>query len=67
MITQSKSANMSVIFGLNILLDLSRMAATKMFGSLLTQLVLEVLSKSTWFGVIRVIQGCEGMGDIPGI
>ena len=40
---------MFVTFGLNVLLDLSKVAATKMFGALLVQLLLEVLGKSTWF------------------
>ena len=43
------------------------MAATKAFSSLLVQLVLEVLGESTWFWVVWMIQGCEGVGDIPGI
>ena len=42
-------------------------AVTLMFRLLLTQLLLEVLCKSTRFMGVRVIQGCEGMGDIPGI
>ena len=40
---------------------------TKSFSSLLVQLVLEVLGESTWFWVVQVIQGCEGVGDIPGV
>ena len=42
-------------------------AATLMLSSLLTQLLLQVLSKSTWFVGVGMIQGCEGVGDIPGI
>ena len=38
-----------------------------MFHLLLTQLLLEVLCKSTRFMGVRVIQSCEGVGDIPGI
>ena len=38
-----------VTFGLNVLLDLSGVAATKMLSSLLAQLLLEVLSESTRF------------------
>ena len=56
-----------VMFGLNAWLDLSKVAATKVFGTLLAQLLFEVLGESTWFGVIQVIQGDVGMGDIPGI
>ena len=52
---------------LNAQLDLSKVATTKMLGTLLAQLPLEVLSESTWFRVIWVIQGDEGMGDIPDV
>ena len=38
----------SVTFGLNIMLNLSEVAVTEAFGTLLTQLLLEVLSESTW-------------------
>ena len=55
------------MFGLNILLDLSWVAVTQLFGLLLMQLLFEVLSKSTRFVAVWVIQGCEGMGDIPGV
>ena len=56
-----------VTFRLNILLGLSKMAVTEMLGALLMQLLLEVLSESAWFWVIWVIQGCKGVGDIPGV
>ena len=55
------------MFRLNILLDLSKMAATKMLGPLLAQLLLKVLCESTRFWVVWVIQGCKGVGDLPGI
>ena len=44
------------MFKWNILLDLSRVAATKTLSSLLLQLLLEVLSKSTGTLSIRVIR-----------
>ena len=56
-----------VMFRLNAWLNLSKVAATKAFGMLLVQLLFEVLGESTWFGVIWVIQGDMGVGDIPGI
>ena len=40
---------------------------TLKLGSLLVQLLLEVLCKSTGFMGVWVIHGCEGMGDIPGV
>ena len=55
------------MFGLNVLLNLSKVAATKLFCALFAQLLLEILCESTWFWVIQVIQGCEGVGDIPGV
>ena len=55
------------MFRLNAWLNLSKVAATKAFGMLLVQLLFEVLGESTWFGVIWVIQGDMGVGDIPGI
>ena len=40
---------------------------TKSLSPLCTELLLEVLSESTWTMAVRVIRGDEGMGDIPGI
>ena len=47
--------------------SVTEVAATEAFGTLLMQLLLEVLGESTWLWVIWVVQGCEGVGDIPGI
>ena len=47
------------MFELNIWLDLSREAVTKMFGSLVTKLLLQVLGKSTGTMTIWVIRGDE--------
>ena len=55
------------MFQLNILLELSTVAMTLTFGSLLAQLLFEVLCNSTGFVGVWVIQGCKGVGDIPGI
>ena len=55
------------MFKWNVLLDLSGEAATKMFGSLMMEFLLEVLCQGTWAMAIRVIHGDEGMGDIPGV
>ena len=41
---------------MNIVLDLSVMATTLTLSSLLAQLLLEVLGKSTWFVGVRMIQ-----------
>ena len=38
-----------------------------MFGTLKTELLLEVLGESTGFVGVQVICGGEGVGDIPGI
>ena len=43
------------------------MATTAAFGLLYLKLVLQVLSESTWFMGIWMVQGCEGVGDISGI
>ena len=43
------------------------MATTSAFGLLYLKLVLQVLSESTWFMGIWMVQVCEGVGDIPGI
>ena len=56
-----------VTFELNTLLDLSGEAATKLFSSLMTEPLLQVLCESTQTMTIWVICGDEGMGDIPGV
>ena len=56
-----------VTFGLNVRLDSSGRATTKLLCSLQMELLLKVLCKSTWTVTIRVIRGDEGVGDIPGI
>ena len=56
-----------VTFELNVLLDLSREAATKAFGSLVLEFLLQVLSESTGTVAVRVIRGDEGVGDFPGV
>ena len=43
------------------------MATTSAFGLLYLKLVLQVLSESTWFMGIWMVQVCKGVGDIPGI
>ena len=40
---------------------------TSMLCMLYLKLVLQILCESSWFVGVRVVQGCEGMGDIPGI
>ena len=57
----------SVTFGLNVRLDLSWEATTKSLSPLQTELLLQVLGKSTGTVAIRVIHGDEGVGDIPGV
>ena len=48
-------------------LDMSWVAMTLMLRMLYLKLALQILSESRWFVGIGVVQGCEGMGDIPGI
>ena len=43
------------------------MATTKSLSSLEAELMLQVLSESTWIVRIWVIRGDEGVGDIPGV
>ena len=43
------------------------MATTTSFGALYLELALQVLGESSWAGGIWMVQGCEGVGDIPGI
>ena len=40
---------------------------TLVLGSLYLKLSLQILGKSSKFVGVRVIQGCKGVGDIPGI
>ena len=40
---------------------------TLTFCSLLLEFLLEILSESARFVGIWVVQGCNGMGDIPGV
>ena len=56
-----------VMFEWNVQLDLSGGAATKTFCSLMTELLLQVLCKSTGTMTVWVIRGGEGVGDIPGV
>ena len=51
----------------NVLLNSSSGAATKTLCSLMTELLLQVLGKSTRTLAIWVICGDEGVGDIPGV
>ena len=57
----------TVMFEWNARLDLSEEAATKTFGLLLMEFLLEVLCQSTWTVTIWVIRGDKGVGDIPGV
>ena len=43
------------------------MATTTSFGALYLELALQVLGESRWTGGIWMVQGCEGVGDIPGV
>ena len=56
-----------VTFEWNVLLDLSGRVATKMFGSLVTELLLQILGQSTRAMTVWVIRDDRGVGDIPGI
>ena len=55
------------MFEWNVLLDLSRWAATKTLSSLDAELLLQVLSQSTRAVTVWMIRGDEGMGDISGV
>ena len=57
----------AVMFEWNVLLNLSGEAATKMFSSLMTELLLQVLGQSTRAMTVWMICDDEGVGDIPGI
>ena len=43
------------------------MATTSSLGTLYLKLALQVLCESRWIGRIWMVQGCEGVGDIPGV
>ena len=57
----------SVTFEWNVLLDLSGEAATRTFGSLVMELLLQILSQSTRAMTVWMIHDDEGVGDIPGV
>ena len=57
----------NVTFGLNVRLDLSRKATTKLLRSLCTKLLLKILGEGTWAMAVWVIRGDEGVGAIPGV
>ena len=57
----------NVTFELNAQLDLSWQATTKSLCPLQTELLLQVLSESTWTMTVWVICGDKGVGDIPGV
>ena len=40
---------------------------TSTLCTLYLELTLQVLCESRWFISVRVVQGCEGVGDIPGV
>ena len=46
---------------------MSWMATTLMLRMLYLKLVLQILCESCWFVGIRMVQGCKGVGDIPGV
>ena len=43
------------------------MATTPSFGTLYLELALQVLCESRGAGGVWMVQGCEGVGDIPGV
>ena len=57
----------TVMFGLNVRLDLSGKATTKSLCTLCTKPLLKILSKGTRTVAVRVIRGDGGVGDIPGV
>ena len=62
-----------VQFQRNVQLGLSRLMATTMLSSFLVlcsnpaKVLPQVFSESTWLVGVRMIQGCKGVGDFPGI
>ena len=65
--TTSPLTWLGVTFEWNVLLNLSGEAATKMFGSLVMKLLLQILSQSTGAMTVWMIRDGEGVGDIPGV
>ena len=57
----------SVMFQGNIQLDLSRVAMTLLLSTLFLKLALQILCESSWFMSVWMVQGCEGVGDMPGV
>ena len=43
------------------------MATTPSFGSLYLKLALQILGESRGIVVVWMVQGCEGVGDVPGV
>ena len=43
------------------------MATTLLLNTLLSEFLLKILGESTEFVGIWMVQGCKGVGDIPGI
>ena len=43
------------------------MATTLLLNTLLSEFLLKILGESAEFVGIWMVQGCEGVGDIPGI
>ena len=40
---------------------------TPSFGTLYLKLALQILSEGCWTLSVWMVQGCEGVGDIPGV
>ena len=43
------------------------MATTPLFGTLYSKLALQILGEDRWTLSVWMVQGCEGVGDIPGV
>ena len=43
------------------------MATTSTLCTIYFKLTLQILSESYWFVGVGMVQGCKGVGDIPGI
>ena len=43
------------------------MATIPLFGTLYLKPALQILSEGRWALSVWVVQGCEGVGDIPGV
>ena len=46
---------------------MSGVATTSTLCMLYLKLTLQILCESSWFVGVGVVQGCKGVGDIPGI